>query len=337
MRIFPVILLSVLLAGCAAFDRSPDLAGGAELYGDHPLAGKIWSPADNRFVTAIDNAKALREADFVLIGEKHDNPDHYLIQAWLLRKMIHSGRQPAVAFEMLKLHTQEKLDDYLAEHPGDAEGLGAAVGWSESGWPDWAIYQPIAEAALASGAPILAAGPERETTRVVARNGIEAMGVERASALRLDDPPPESVRADMRVLIGDSHCGMLPETMLDPMVNVTLVKDAVMADALIRGATRADRDSAVLIAGTGHTRADFAVPWHLERLAPGAEIVAVGIIEVVAGSNSPGDYAEAYGGALPFDFVWFTPRVDDLDPCEVFREQLRRAGEGKKSAPSNSE
>ena len=25
---------------------------------------------------------------------------------------------------------------------------------------------------------------------------------------------------------------------------------------------------------------------------------------------------------LPFDAVWFTPRLDDEDPCERFREQL---------------
>jgi len=34
---------------------------------------------------------------------------------------------------------------------------------------------------------------------------------------------------------------------------------------------------------------------------------------------------------LPFDFVWFTPRVDDDDPCEVFAEQLRRIREQKQN------
>jgi len=27
---------------------------------------------------------------------------------------------------------------------------------------------------------------------------------------------------------------------------------------------------------------------------------------------------------LPFDYVWFTPRVDESDPCEKFREQLEK-------------
>jgi hypothetical protein len=43
--------------------------------------------------------------------------------------------------------------------------------------------------------------------------------------------------------------------------------------------------------------------------------------------NDPPAYASRFNAeALPYDFVWFTPRVDDLDPCERFAEQLRRAG-----------
>ena len=34
-------------------------------------------------------------------------------------------------------------------------------------------------------------------------------------------------------------------------------------------------------------------------------------------------------GALPFDAVWFTPRVDDEDPCERLRKRHEKAsGQG---------
>jgi hypothetical protein len=29
---------------------------------------------------------------------------------------------------------------------------------------------------------------------------------------------------------------------------------------------------------------------------------------------------------MPFDYVWFTPAVDDEDPCEKFRKPLERMG-----------
>jgi hypothetical protein len=51
---------------------------------------------------------------------------------------------------------------------------------------------------------------------------------------------------------------------------------------------------------------------------PGAAIVAVAPLEVREGLTKPEDYAAQYGGALPFDFVWFTPRMDYKDPCAGF-------------------
>ena len=43
-------------------------------------------------------------------------------------------------------------------------------------------------------------------------------------------------------------------------------------------------------------------------------------------SIRPKDYRKVFDADRPpFDFVWFTPRVDLLDPCEAFAEQLERA------------
>ncbi len=336
MRFATPMLCVMILAGCAA-GPGPLESWRSEVHRGNWLAGRIWQPGEQRYVTARDVADALGKADFVLLGEKHDNPDHHRIQTWLLRRMIDSGRRPAVAFEMLTLSQQAALDAHLAASPGDAAGLGAALGWEKSNWPDWAMYQPIAEAALAAPAPLLAAGPDREATRAVARGGVDALGPERVRALRLNEPPSDSMRAEMRKVVDESHCFQLPESMLDAMVDVTLVKDAVMADAMIRGAAMAGRDSAVLVTGTGHARADTAVPWHLRRLAAGREIVTVAMVEVVAGETRPAAYGEIYGGALPFDFVWFTPRVDDDDPCQIFADQLRRARERAKPPPAGGQ
>jgi hypothetical protein len=35
-------------------------------------------------------------------------------------------------------------------------------------------------------------------------------------------------------------------------------------------------------------------------------------------------YAKHWGAQqLPFDYVWFTPRVDRPDPCEQFRQHMK--------------
>ena len=293
---------------------------------DHPLAGRIWRPALERFVTAGEVIAAAGEVDFVLIGEKHDNADHHRIQSWILERLIAGGSRPAVAFEMLVPDQEERLNRHLAAHPADAAGLGPAVGWSESGWPDWVLYQPIFEAAVRGSAPMLAAGLARATLRDIGRGGVEALGDERAAALGLgQELPPEMTAALSREIV-EAHCNQLPEAMVGPMIAVTRAKDAQMAASLLRGARLPGRDGAVLIAGNGHVRADRGVPWHLARLAPGKSILAIGMLEVQPEATRPGDYGEVFDAdPPPFDLLWFTPRVDLIDPCEAFAEQLERA------------
>lgn len=324
-----LLVAAMLPAGCTA-GSGPEQAAPdtALLYRDHPLAGRIWMPGSARYGSEEELNAAVAGARFVLIGEKHDNPAHHRIQARIVDGLVSAGRRPALVFEMLTESQQPAIDTFLAAGPADAAGLGGAVGWEKTGWPDWTMYQPIVDAGLAAGAPVLAGGLDRDVTREVARGGADALGEDKARALRLDRPIPQAMRAEMRDEIHYSHCEQLPEQMLDPMVSVTLAKDAVMAARLIEGAALPDRGSAVLIAGDGHVRADRGVPWHLAGFAPDASVVTVGIVEVVAGRDGPADYAEIFDGTvLPYDFVWFTPRVDDEDPCEVFAEQLRKAGE----------
>jgi hypothetical protein len=86
------------------------------------------------------------------------------------------------------------------------------------------------------------------------------------------------------------------------------------------------------IAGSGHVRKDRGVPASLARRRPGATVVSLTFLEVRKGETETGAYASDFGpGPFPFDYVWFTPRVDDLDPCEKFEKQLeglRKEDEG---------
>jgi uncharacterized iron-regulated protein len=88
-----------------------------------------------------------------------------------------------------------------------------------------------------------------------------------------------------------------------------------MARSLADGATAG---GAVLIAGAGHVRRDRGVPAHLATAAPGAVVASVALVEVADGAERPADYAARWGGTVPFDHVWFTPRTDDGDPCDAF-------------------
>jgi uncharacterized iron-regulated protein len=88
----------------------------------------------------------------------------------------------------------------------------------------------------------------------------------------------------------------------------------MMADRL---AVASGRAGGILIAGNGHIRKDRGVPWYLARRDPGARVVTIGLLEVRDEVLRP-------PADLPYDYVWFTPRVDDDDPCAAHKGELQR-------------
>ena len=330
-----VLSLCLVLAGCSAREAAfgpalgPDGGPWVTALGQaHPLAGRIWSPGRAAFVEPEALLAELARADVLILGEKHDNADHHRIQAWALAAFIERGRHPAVAFEMLTTDQSEALRDYLARHPRDAAGLGAAIAWEARGWPDWSQYQPIAQAALDAGAPLLPADVPRPTLKAVMKEGARALGAEAERRMALAEPVPARMDRAMQRQIAEAHCDQLPASMIAPMTTAMRVRDAHMADVLIQGAALAGRDSAVLITGKGHARVDYGVPFHLRRLAPGKTVVSLAPLEVSEDETDPRAYAARFSAeALPFDYVWFTPRPEREPACERFADQLRRAKE----------
>lgn len=288
---------------------------------DHRLVGRIWDVAGERFVDEVTVVARVAEARYVLLGEKHDNPDHHAIQARMIRALTAAGRRPAVAFEMFTPSQTRALGRYLVAHPRDAAGIGEAVNWKASGWPAWPIYEPIAQAALDAGLSIVAANLDNDRVRAVSRQGVAALDAAFVRRHALDQPLPAAVRDAMAEDIRDSHCGHAPEDRVGAMIGAQRARDGQMAEALL---TAPGNDGAVLIAGDGHVRNDFGVPFYVRRIDPAARIVSVALIEMDAKRTDVESYAKRFGGRLPFDYVWFTPAVDDEDPCEKFRKSLER-------------
>lgn len=287
----------------------------------HPLVGRIWSVRAARFVDERDVRAQLR--GFVLLGEKHDNPDHHALQARLLAAMIEDGRRPAVAFEMLDEDAQPRVDAARREAPRDPAAIARAVAWDRSGWPPFEDYAPILETALRADLAIVATGIPPARARAMVKANAPAPGA--LEPAPLDEASTSTLREELRA----SHCGQLPDGMVAGMARVQRARDATMAAALIRAsASDSDSDSdsgltdAVLVAGTGHTRRDRGVPLDLAARAPARAVVSVAFVEVVASASSPLAYGQAWhvpAGKLPFDFVWFTPRATDEDPCAALQ------------------
>ncbi|MEQ8355198.1 MAG: ChaN family lipoprotein [Kiloniellaceae bacterium] len=305
LKLLTSIGLAYAITAAAGHDGA--VAAPAEMLGDHPLSHSLW---DTRSAERVGEKVLFAEATaagWVVIGEKHDNAEHHRLQARVVDALGRAGRRVAVVWEMADPDHAEALRSVNLD---TVEGLGRALAWEKRGWPAWAEYQPIAEAALIHRLPMLPGKPSRDLVRRVARG--EPLSAEIASRLDWSRRYPAAAEADLQGALAASHCGALPVSALGPMAEVQRFWDAWMA-AEMRRATGPplNADGAVLITGRGHAREDRAVPWHL----PG-DSLTLALVEVVADREKATDYP-SFDPDL-FDFVWFTPRVDDKDPCAAF-------------------
>lgn len=287
-------------------------------------APAVASPPPALFETAtgepvsIDRlATDLAGRRFVLLGEKHDNPEHHQIQAEILGLMIAAGRKPALVWEMIERSRQAEIDSFIGTEGTDPDAFADAIGWDESGWPDWKLYRPIAELALAAGLPMIAGNLHADTVRAIS-NG-DTINPDLRAALRLDEAVPESVRDALLDEVYRGHCGLIPRAKLSPMVAVQIARDASLAEAMVRSARTAD--GAVLIAGGQHTRRDTGAGFHLEQRFGGTNIVSIGLLEgdleiVWAGEERPVP-------ASRFDYVWYTdPAHPEKDYCAELKARF---------------
>lgn len=239
---------------------------------------------------------SLPSADVYFLGEVHDHPGHHLNQA----RAIAAIKPRALVFEML-------TSTQAAGAPAtwsSAEALADALAWEGSGWPDFAIYYPIFEAA--AEARIYGAAIPREQARAVFEQPLSAVFAGDAARFGLDAPLPEAEQTARETLQAEAHCNALPPDLLPGMVAVQRLRDAELA----RVAEHALRDTGgpvAVITGTGHARRDWGAPAALALAAPKITVLSLGQYE-----------AAAPDPALT-DFWIVTDAVDRDDPCAAFQ------------------
>lgn len=313
-------LLASLVALAALGCGEPQLPDWrAPLGRDHALTGVIVETSTGVRLTPGELVERLARARWVILGEKHDHPDHHLLQAWVIAALAARGQQRATVFEMLDLDQEEALDG-LGD---DVDALARAVDWESSGWPEWALYRPVFAAAFDAGWPVVPGAPPERLLAIVRRHGLRGIKRDLPEHLPTFDA---RVRREEAAEIAEAHCQLVTPGAIRAVVEIQRARDAIMARSLQR---RAEADGAVLIAGTGHARRDRGVPAYLR---PPTDVAVLALMEVSSSDDGVEAIADAHARA--FDYVWLTPRIpDDEDPCEHLRERMENLSSGGGSTP----
>lgn len=182
--------------------------------------------------------------DVLLLGEQHDAHAHPVLHQRWVTELAQRGTLRAVALEMAERGTST-----AGLPPGASEAqVQQALRWDAQGWP-WERYAPAIMAAVRAGVPVLGANLPRAQMR---------QAMQDATLDRLL-PGPALKAQQQAVRLG--HCEMLPEQQITPMTRVQIARDQAMAQTI--ASVAAARQTVVLLAGSGHVKADLGVPLHL--------------------------------------------------------------------------
>ena len=302
----------------ADFRLTPEEGWQAPHGQEHPLLGRAWLTAQARPADAQLWQDKLGQAQYLLLGEVHDNRDHQALHRLILRGLVREERQASLAMEIFDLQDQPAIDELRARGDVEADAVAEAVGMSSRGWP-WPFSRATVQWALDNQVPLIAANLSMADAMQVARQGAENLLTEaQLTELKLSESWTADREQVLTEQIVDGHCGFLPPQHAGGMVMAQRVRDAIMARELIA----ASGQPAVLIAGNGHVRQDLGVPVYLKTHRPEASVLSVGLVEVDADKPEAADYS-ALQKSL-YDIVVFTTRQRITDPCDDFREQLER-------------
>ncbi|WP_432474423.1 ChaN family lipoprotein [Amphritea sp. HPY] len=295
-----------------AADNHAEIQWQSPLLQNHPMTGKVFSTASRSLLSEKELLQQLTQSQYLLIGEKHDNPDHHQIQQRLLSQLL-QRKNTRIVFEMLDNEQNTALDKLTASD--NLAQIKSKLNWSDSGW-SWSDYGPLIQSAAQQQSEIRSGNIARPQLQEIYRNG--PASIVTSDRFRSFSSVTQEVRNTIQQQVYESHCKTMPLEHMTPMVNIQIARDASMASAMTNELS--GEQYAILVAGNFHSRKDLGVPLHLNALSSASktpDTTTLLLLEVEAGMTELGDYA--YADNRVADYVWFTPKFTEKDYCAGLR------------------
>ena len=284
------LIAAFLLSGCTGNIKTA-------MQPEDQFAGeKILNTATGKQLDYQQLLQELSQADYILLGENHDNPWHHERQLSLVSDLVKRGWLKQLSMEMMTPGQQSGANNIVAERSQDVDKIKKALNWSER-W-EWKFYGPIVSFVVAEGIPLRSANLERDALMAIYRQ---------TYVVRLPDVLDKPALELTRERIVKSHCGNIPEDRIDSMVMIQRARDDEMATSLLHAPT-----GSLLLAGNWHVRNDLGVPRYLMKAKPEKKVITLSFVE----QDEETEFAESLISTEPYNVLWITPGVDrDIDLC----------------------
>jgi uncharacterized iron-regulated protein len=267
-----LIVASLLLAACAQHPAPPSLTSSS-----------IKDLHTGESLTPEQLLARLAKQPRVIVGEKHDNPAHHQIEAWLVESLPTQRPQGSVLMEMLTPSQQPAVEStkrLIQTQPElSATEVAEQLKW-QKGW-DWSMYGQVVMPAIQAPYPLLAANLDRKEIMAFYQKPTFPAGANSAD---------QQVREAIADTIKVSHQQNIEPEQLHAMLAIQQQRDRRMAERLLAAPT-----PALLIVGGYHAKRNVGVPVHIRDLQPEAQVTVL----MLAEQGAEVDKRQA-------DYLWIT-------------------------------
>lgn len=266
--------------------------------------GRIWSMADQAYISEQAFYQRIMQADILWLGETHDNLEHHAIQAEVIDRLAKEKAVASVMFEMMNSDQQTKLDKLK---PASADEVFSETQWAERGWRV-EDYLVVVDAVVKNKLPMIAGNISRLQATMAWQEGPDAVLGDAALTRYLghEDDPAVSGWLVARML--EAHCtSEVDGRIATGMLRAQRTRDAHMAQRIAESPK-----PVIAVVGRIHARYDVGAP----RFLSGYRQISIGLMPIDKDLSRIDEYLDkALDTQPPFDYVWFTEADAPREPC----------------------
>jgi uncharacterized iron-regulated protein len=250
-------LLLIVCVGCAGATKL-DSQTAESIVRSRTAPHSLVDAASGKSIEPEVFFAILRTKTVVYVGERHDDPGDHGVQYAILRQLHRDEASLAIGMEMFQTPFQEPLTKWSAGLI-DESVLRRETEYDERWGFDFSMYRPILEYARNRGIEVVALNTPHEVAYAVAKDGLDSLSAEQASALPELDLANEQHRAlfDSEFDTGEHAVG----DDVDQYYEAQVVWDETMGSRVAETLGRMNGPAKMIVfAGRVHVKRGLGIP-----------------------------------------------------------------------------
>ncbi|MBU2509978.1 ChaN family lipoprotein [bacterium] len=303
-----------------------------------PLLGKIYASLDQSEITYQVLLEESLKADVIYLGENHNNKIHHQYQLQIVQDFIDQGKRPRIGFEFFSVDQTGYLMSFVTQQSSGPHGkdekqaeiqLRQNLGWQDRPELTWQFYFRLIKQASENGLTVFGADLPNGIIRRLTRNGVDELNAVERGLLKSTNMEDEAYQSLMIGKFKEAHCGFAQPKMMEKMYQTWLERNDAMAHSIAAIHKEFPQEPIIVIIGSGHVEHNMGVYDRVKHHIPDIKQLNLGLMEITIKPSGLQEYfsleKEGERVFLPaHEYVWFTQRSSYEDPCEKFREMLKR-------------